>query len=205
MNPLLSFKTVRSKKNGTIFVRRVAGVSTVVVGAYAQSGTYMTRLWRNALRRVPRGARISSVLVLGLGAGSCLKHVRRRFRDAKVTVIEWDPAMVAIAREVGALRFATTPEIIVGDAVDIVPGLNRRFDLILVDIYTGGELEPRLASAEMVNGLAKALAPDGCLLLNLFTSSALIPAYQSVLRLQEAWQFEYNAVAAFRPMATDVV
>lgn len=198
MNPFLVFKTVPSEKNREITVRKVTGAPKVIVAGYEQSGAYATSLWKQALLRVPTDATIKQVLVLGLGGGSCLRDIRRRFKHAHVTVIEWDPAMVEIAKSLGALRSKQPPEIIVGDAVEIVPKLNRKFDLILIDLFSGGETEPRLASDEMIAGLANALEYDGYLILNLFKSLALLPAFEKRLSRHASWRFQYNVVALFR-------
>ncbi len=198
MNLFFSQKSVASDRNGKITVRRVASRVKVIVNGYEQGSRYLFELWRQALFRVPSDAGIKQVLVLGLGGGSCLRAIRRRFKDAHVTVVEWDPAMVDIAKSLGSTRSKRPPEIIVGDAAEVVPNMTRKFDVILIDLFTGGDTEPRLASDEMIAGLSRALEPDGYLILNLFKTVALVPAFEKLLSRHGSWRFKHNVVALFR-------
>ncbi len=198
MSPLFSQTEVASEKNGTILVRRLGTDTKVIVGDYEQGGAYLTNLWRQALQRIPEEATIRQVLVLGLGGGRCLREIRRRFKKAHVTVVEWDQAMVDIAKSTGALRSKNPPEVIVGDAAEVVPKMTRKFDLVLIDLFTGGNTEPRLASDEMIAGLSRVLEPDGYLILNLFKTVALVPAFEKFLSRHASWHYKYNVLALFR-------
>lgn len=191
-------ETYQSEKNGTVTVRHLPGETKVIVRDYEQSGRYLQTLWRKALLRVPESHSVSQVLMLG-GAGTCaIREVYRRFPKAHVLVVDWDPVMVDIAKSLQQWPRAHAPEFLVGDAKDVVKTLNRRFDLILIDLFTGGETDPDLASPEMVADVANLLEPDGYLLLNLFRTVALIPAFEKKLSRHQAWQHQYNTVALFQ-------
>ncbi|NBS41331.1 methyltransferase domain-containing protein [bacterium] len=191
-------ETYQSEKNGTVTVRHLPGETKVIVGDYEESGRYLQTLWHKALLRVPESHPVKQVLMLG-GAGTCaVREVHKRFKDAHVLVVDWDPVMVEIAKSLKAWPRKHVPEFVVGDAKEAVKKLNRTFDLILVDLFTGGETDPNLASDEMVADVAKLLEPEGYLLLNLFRTVGLIPAFEKKLSRQQAWQHQYNTVACFR-------
>lgn len=191
-------ETYQSEKNGTVTVRRFPGETKVIVGNYEQSGRYLQTLWHKALLRVPELHSVKQVLMLG-GAGTCaIREVHRRFPDAHVLVVDWDQVMVEIAKSLQQWPRKHAPEFVVGDAKDVVKTLNRKFDLILVDLFTGGETDPDLASDDVVADVTRLLEPEGYLLLNLFRTVTLIPAFEKKLSRHQAWQHQYNTVALFR-------
>lgn len=199
MDLLISQRTTASERNGTIAVRRTArhGLGVYVDG-HMQSGQHLADVWRQSLQGVPESHPVKQILVLGLGGGSVLPSLRRRFKDAHVTVVEWDPAMVALAKSMPWFRPKRAPEIIEGDAYDVVPALGRAFDLVLVDLFTGGETDPRLSSPEMIAALSRVLEPDGYLLLNAFRSVSLVPAFERSFSRHGIFRFKNDLVALFR-------
>ncbi len=199
MDITISERQTTSEKNGTISVRRgVRGGLHVYVNGYQQSGAHLAELWRRSMWHVPESHPVKQVLLLGLGGGSCVRDVHARFPDAHVTVVEWDPAMVEIAKASKLFRSKRAPEVILGDACEVVPRMNRRFDLVLIDLFTGGDTEPRLASPEMLDALAAVLEPDGYLLLNVYKTVSLIPAFETRLSRHEVVPFKTDLVAVFR-------
>src|SRR5258708_14975306 len=78
----------------------------------------------------------ASVLQVGLGSASLTKFLHRHRPDARLTVVEIAPPVVAAARQ-----FFRLPEesprlrIEIGDGHDYMAASRRRFDLILVDAF----------------------------------------------------------------------
>lgn len=198
MTPLFYQRVVPSEKNGSITIRKIGPRIKVSVNGYEQGSAYVARVWHAALERVPENHPVKQVLLLGLGSGCSIPAILKRFPDAHVTAIEWDPAMVEVAKSLRLYPENAAPEIIVGDATEIVPKMTRTFDLILVDLFTGGETEPRLASDELLAGIARALEPDGYLLLNLFQTMSLVSAFERQLSRWDVWTFKFNTLALFR-------
>lgn len=198
MNPLLDQQTVASEMNGPITVRNLFGRKKIIAHGYEQGSRYLADLWKKATDRVPDEHSVKHILVLGLGGGSSIRHLHARWPDAHMTVVEWDPTMVEIAKSLKAFPRKWMPEIIVEDAVTALAKMTRTFDVILIDLYTGGVPEPRLASDEMIASLARVLERDGYLLLNLFKTLTLIPAFERHLSRDAAWYYKHNALASFR-------
>jgi len=199
MDIVLRERQTHSEKNGLIVVDGGAWLHKIVsVDGYQQSGPHFAEIWHRSLFSVPESHPVKQVLVLGLGGGSCLSVIRRRFPHAHVTAVEWDPAMVEIAKSLKIFRGKHVPEIIVGDACEVVPKLNQRFDLILVDLFRGGTTEPRLASDDMIAALSRVLEPDGYLLLNVFRSVSLVPAFERHFSRHGTFQFKNDLILLFR-------
>lgn len=187
--------TVPSEKNGLITVEQFLGCTKVWAGGFEQSGPYVTKLWRQALTHMPKNQKVADILIVGLGGGCSLRTIEKRYPDARITVVEWDRAMVDIALRLHL--FTRMPEILVGDVCSVLPTLHIKFDLILSDAFFGGVPEPRLGEDSHTQSLAHVLAPSGRIILNAFKTPLLIPINGPYLHHEETWEFEYNQVVMF--------
>jgi spermidine synthase len=127
-----------------------------------------------------------SVLQVGLGSASLTKFVYRNRPEARITVVEIDPGVVAAARQ-----FFRLPEdsarlrIAIGDGHDYLASIDRKFDLVLVD---GFDSQGRAGALDMlpfyVNCRAR-LRPGGLVSVNLLTRRKGVKA--STDRMREAF------------------
>src|SRR5690348_7649727 len=108
-----------SEKNGEITCVRSFGRWSVIVQGYGESAPYMVGLWNHFLKKVPGAAQ--RILVLGFGAGGNVKQLHRRFPNATITAIEWDPVMVEIAERFHMYPSKWKPQILIGDASSVLP------------------------------------------------------------------------------------
>ena len=101
-------------------------------------------------------------LLIGLGGG----HVARDLRSKGIVTdtIEIDPAVAAAARTL--FHFEPTGRFLVGDARYEIKTLDRRYDVIIHDCFTGGTEPTHLLSLEMLSELRARLTEDGILALN---------------------------------------
>ncbi|PAL20502.1 fused MFS/spermidine synthase [Sphingopyxis sp. GW247-27LB] len=111
----------------------------------------------------------ASVGIVGLGAGtlSCYRQPGQRW-----TIFEIDPAMVDIARDPGKFTFLSrcagdTP-IVIGDArLEIAKQPPGRFDILVIDAFSSDAIPLHLLTKEAVGIYARALKPDGILLIHI--------------------------------------
>src|SRR5258708_10554907 len=78
-----------------------------------------------------------SALLLGLGGGTMMRFLSAFFPECALTVIEHDPAVLALARR----HFHVDHPVELADAVEFVAATEARFDAIFVDIYGGPRLQ----------------------------------------------------------------
>lgn len=184
-----------SEKNGTITVVRFLNSARVFAGGAEQSGPYVKGLWQDALRYLPDTIVVRNVLMIGLAGGSALAQVERRFPQASITVIEWDPVMVEIAQELhGSANF---PHVIIGDSYDVLPTLQGNYDLIIEDAFFGDLPEQRIGEEVPGRALVRLLTHQGYVLANISRTLSLIPKLQTFLTLEDSWKFKYNTVVLF--------
>ncbi len=183
----------KSEKNGDITVKEFLGRKILFAGGFEQSGPYVIGLWSDALKKVDHHPH--SVLIVGLGLGDSVRLVQQQFPEASITVIEWDPVIIKIARE--AKRFdATSVRIIEGDLRDVLPTLTDSYDLIFSDAFFGDKPDVGM-DTEAGEAFKKLLHKDGVLLLNSSRTPAATEYLSRFLKLQRTWRFRDNTVAMF--------
>ena len=113
------------------------------------------------------------ILVLGAG-GFTLSH---REPMNRYTYVDIDPAIRAIA-EKHFLREPARGEFIADDARRFVASSGRRFDAVVVDVYSSHSSIPsHLVTREFWEGTRRVLKPDGALLANLILDGRLETPY----------------------------
>ena len=119
------------------------------------------------------GFRDRDILVLGAG-GFTLSH---RELANRYTYVDIDPAIRGIA-EKHFLREPARGEFIADDARRFVAATDRRFDAVVVDVYSAHTSIPsHLVTREFWEGTRRALKPDGVLLANLILDGKLETPY----------------------------
>ncbi len=116
------------------------------------------------------------ILMAGLGGGSIPSALQRHFPEARILVVEIDPAVVRVARKFFAYEDRPGTELIVGDVRVQVRRLltgEERFDLILLDAFTGDYIPEHLMTREFLLQCRELLTPGGVLVANTFSGSRL--------------------------------
>ena len=106
-------------------------------------------------------------LVLGLGGGTVVHLLRRRFGEVPIVGVEVDPAVLALARaefgldpSPGSGQALPGLEAHLGDAFAFVEACTDCFDYVCVDLYRGNRLERGVLARPFLRRL-KALATSG--------------------------------------------
>ncbi len=165
----------------SIDIREAAGVRTLHFGSdWIQGAMRMARPWQLELaytrdmmaplllrERLPR-----HVLQIGLGAASLTRFLYRHVPEARLTVVEIEPAVVAAARQ-----FFKLPEdskrlhLVIGDGADYVADAGSPFDLILVDGFDARARAGRLGTLSFYLACRARLSRRGLLAANLLSRS----------------------------------
>jgi len=113
------------------------------------------------------------ILVLGLGGGTVIRQLRCFLPRIRITAVDIDPGMIALARRYMALDELDV-NIITGDAYATCQQAGPRFDVIMDDVYLGQARDvarPETFDARLMEWLTARLARDGIVLANLVTGS----------------------------------
>lgn len=126
------------------------------------------------------------VLLIGLGAASLTKFLWRYRPDAKLTVVEIDPQVEAVARQF--FKLPDDPQRIQmhhADGADFIIQTKQKYDLILVDGFDSKARAGRLDSLPFYLDCKAHLASDGMLCVNLLARRKKFT--HSIDRLKEAF------------------
>lgn len=155
-------------RNGDLELRWENGRLVVNSAQGNQSYGSLHRVWQRVLERVlVPGQPPANVLLLGLGGGSAPTILRKELGlRMPITAVEWDPAMVILARKHFGLDTLGDITVVEGDATIQVHGLPGRFDLVLVDLFDDLDLARGVETMGFLHGLRDRCAEGGVVCFN---------------------------------------
>lgn len=126
------------------------------------------------------------VLMVGLGGGSMARFVHQRMHETRVTVVEINPEVLAVARE-----FFHFPEddarleVVIGDGAEIVPRRAARADVLVVDGFEDGETPEALCTQSFYDAAFASLRDGGVMVVNFMADARKMDAY--LARIEKAF------------------
>jgi spermidine synthase len=109
-------------------------------------------------------------LLIGLGAASLTKFLHRHRPEARLTVVEIEPAVVAAAQQHFKLpEESDRLRIVIGDGADFVATAKSHFDLIMVDGFDADARTGMLDTLPFYANCQARLADEGLLVTNLLS------------------------------------
>ncbi len=151
-------------------VREWGGFKLLVNGS-PQSGSYIRMLWSRAFRKfhVDHYQNINSVLVLGVGGGTVIDLLEKRFPLAGITAVDIDPTIIKIAKEYFKVDRLPNVHLLRADANAFVTEsakTGKVFDLVVVDVFVGPKIPTFVSGAPFLTSLHTIVKPGGHLLIN---------------------------------------
>lgn len=104
-----------------------------------------------------------SILIWGLGAGVYARSMAQA--GSQITVIEIDPMSEKVAREYFGLPASV--RVIIGDARTETLELNEKYEVIILDAFSGDTPPFHLLTREALQSLRDRLVPDGLVIANI--------------------------------------
>lgn len=179
---------INSSINGEISVIEQLGKRKIVVGGLTQSGPMVQEVWDEAIKQLNTKYIIpNTILILGLGGGSLVKLLNKKFDNAKIIGVEIDPLMIDLGKKYLELEKAKNLKIVISDANryisqyssnkrrerEVSDGSSRTlfsnnnlFDLILVDLYQGDKVPKFLENKLFLKNIKKILTKNGIVVFN---------------------------------------
>ncbi|MDD2720174.1 MAG: fused MFS/spermidine synthase [Gallionella sp.] len=108
------------------------------------------------------------ILLIGLGAASLTKFLYRHRPDSHLTVVEIEPAVVAVAQQYFKLPDDDRRiHLVIGCGADFMLGTDKKFDLILVDGFNEHAHPGELNTTPFYQACRSRLSDQGILAVNL--------------------------------------
>lgn len=110
---------------------------------------------------------MSSILVLGVAGGSVIKTLVDEINyQGKITGVEIDSEIIAVANTYFKLNEVKNLEIIIDDAFEFVLKTKNKYDLIIVDVFQDTTMPSFLFETFFVNRICSLLESRGFILFN---------------------------------------
>ena len=146
--------------------------------------------------------RPQKVLVIGGGAFSLPMAIIERFDDITVDVVEIDPVLVDISKQYFNLTNSPRLNIHVTDGRQFIEDVKSKYDLIIIDAFSGLDIPSSLVSVEAAKLYKSALSPGGAVALNFISAyhttkpalaHRLIATFEPIFSNVEIFPAEYSA------------
>jgi spermidine synthase len=160
----------KSKYNGNLRVVRTWGMGTYIqANGLTQSGGVVTGMWKQTIKKIYNlQFKINNCLILGLGGGTLVELVKNSWPEAKITGIDIDPEIIELGKKYLGLDNSDV-HVIIGDVIKI-PNLpnfpNKKFDLIIVDLYNGDQFPKKFEDEKFLKLMHKLISKKGILIFN---------------------------------------
>ncbi|MFH2085756.1 MAG: fused MFS/spermidine synthase [bacterium] len=153
-------KTVRST---SIEVREACGQRKMDLNGYPQSGSLYRRIWKKVLER--RG-KAKNVLLLGLGGGDVVKQLTSQHTHGKIVVVELEAEVVRVAKDYFGIIPNEKLQIVTEDAKTYVKRNKQRYELVIVDLYSGDGVPKFVETKRFLSDVKRAITLDGQAIFN---------------------------------------
>lgn len=174
--PQTIYKTT-SKFSGEIKIIDHVFDRRLVVGGLTQSGGILYAMWEKAIKQLTINnsqLTVKDVLILGLGAGTVVEIVNKKWPDAHIDGVEIDPVIVNIGKKYFQLNNSKNLTIIINDAMAFVNNATMKqsnnYDLIIVDLYKGFFIEKNVQNERFLQKIGKKLSKNGIVIFNVISS-----------------------------------
>jgi spermidine synthase len=200
----------RESRYNTIYVRRQGPYIAMMFGVNRRLFTeslynprdprelpvVYTRYMTAAIAYPPQ---LSNILEIGLGGGRTAQYLHLHMPSARITCVELDPEVIALAQRYFGVRPDQRLRIVERDGRMFLRQAQERYDLIMVDAYRGTFVPFHLLTREFFLTAKRKLAPGGAVAQNIEPSTMLFPAAVATLKAVFAnvdlYQAEGNVVA----------
>lgn len=157
----------KSKYNGNLRVVKTIGMGTYIQAeGLTQSGGIVETIWKQTLRRVKsKRQELKKILILGLGGGTVAKLIRKKYSNAEIIGIEIDPVMIDFGKKYLDLDKINI-DIKISDAFGFIESNKKKYDLIVVDLYSGDQFPKQFEKEYYIHLVRINLARSGVAIFN---------------------------------------
>lgn len=162
-----NYKVVSGTMNGRFVTGLITGPGAVQSAVY-QNGLSDPVFWyTNEMSRLAELRQPESILLLGGGAFTLPQHLSEVLPDTQIDVVEIDPKLQGISEQYFNYKSPSNVTEIFTDARTYINQTDKRYDLILVDVYGDASIPFSLITKEYGQALAKRLNPGGVVIANI--------------------------------------
>lgn len=159
-------KTFTSKISGTLEVTWINGKKVLDSENANYSYGSLQRLLEYGLSKIYFDSK-SEILLLGLGAGSIIHSLRKKFKhQGSITAVELDPVVIDLAKNEFEVTTLSDVNIIESDAYKFVQEKHQAFHLIIIDLFIDNKVPEQFYERDFWEHIFKNLKSKGTILFN---------------------------------------
>jgi spermidine synthase len=150
---------------------------------------------------IAESMRPKSILCIGGGAFTLPTTLFNRFPDVQIDVVEIDPLLPTIGYDYFDLPRDERLKIITMDGRTYVDGCKKKYDLIILDAFSGYDIPRPLLTKEAVQAYKKCLAANGLIAVNFistyysykkFLTHEIMATFESVFSYVDLYQTDHE-------------
>lgn len=165
--PSAHYSIVNYTNNGRQIRGLVTGPTGVQSGVYLDGAKDLPFWYTRRMIETTIAAKPRTVLLLGGGAFTMAEYMARQLPNTQIDVVEIDPGLENISQQYFGYQSLPNVKLIFNDARTYIQHTDRRYDVVLIDVYNGGEIPYSLLTAEYGGELARIVREDGLVVANL--------------------------------------
>ena len=201
--PSATYKVIEAIYQGRPVTGLVTGPSGTQSAVYQDGDTapvfwYTAEMARLAVMRSP-----DTILILGGGAFTLPQHLATQLPNTHIDVVEIDPELREISEQYFGYRNPANTSLYFDDARAFVNETDKRYDMILVDVYGDAEIPFSLMTKEYANTVARLLKPGGLVAVNLIAGTEG-PCRQVLSAVHAAYQTSFSHATYQQQPGTDM-
>ncbi|KKP59169.1 MAG: hypothetical protein UR52_C0011G0006 [Candidatus Gottesmanbacteria bacterium GW2011_GWA1_34_13] len=184
-----------SAYNGEIKVIEFLRSRYIESGGLMQSGKFLEKLYQKGINKlkIPDDG-IKQILVLGLGGGSVIKVLQKKFNYCQITGVDIDEMMVNAGKKYLGLGDIKDLQIIISDANDFIEQDQNKYDLIFVDLYKGYDIPAQFETLDFFKKLQQLKTENGYVIFNrLYIQSHVFEASKFLDKLKNLFHYVNTA------------
>ncbi len=164
--PKTIFRT-STKFNHDIRVVEVYGKNKLLVNGSRQSGAYIEKLWKEALQvfGINSSTTVNSILILGVAGGTVIHLLRKLYPNASIRGVDIDNMMIDVGKKYFGLDKLDI-SFFVADAEVFIKKDKKKYDLVIVDIFSGRHIPDFVVTDDFLDKLKKLFETNGQLVVN---------------------------------------
>jgi len=198
-------RKVKSKYSGTIEITWYNGKKHLNTKNANYSYGSLQKILKVGLYKIDLNL-CENILLLGLGGGSVIKTLRDDFNfQRNITTIDIDPVIISIAKEEFNIIEDQKLEIICADAMDFMQQNEKRFDLIIIDLFVDTEIPDSFFSQAFWHNILKSTNQKGSILFNASLNNSDDNKLTSITKLLKRNNFEIEKLEKVNQTNTLVI
>ncbi|MCL5004282.1 MAG: hypothetical protein M1352_03340 [Patescibacteria group bacterium] len=172
--------SANSPVSGRVQVVEARGVRRLIVNGFVQSVSRNRtgldeKVWGQLIKFPYPLKDEPNILILGLGGATTVHLAADYLKPSRLTAVELDPLIIKIARDFFDLSAIHNLEVILGDASSFLAGGRPNYDLIVVDLYLGGEFFTEGGFYDFYKNINRRLVPGGAASINRIFKRSQVP------------------------------